>query len=156
MRWYNIWLYVSALLLVFVGLAAFREIRDEPPLEGSGVPETAPELVLGPFNGVEMAKLGARERLLVARIAQDFELVRAGKPPACKHTSVSAFSDGGTAIYECPGYTLTVMKSLFSLGENHGYLYGPVATLEGDKSVSDVRFYSSEALERILSPGGGR
>jgi hypothetical protein len=94
-----------------------------------------------------------RERL--AEAAEDFEAARAGLFPIHAQEG-AAFLDGGTSTWQGDGYTLTVMKSLTTVGEVHGYMYGPVLKLDyplahgNTTQISHVRFYSGAELDRVL------
>ncbi len=94
-----------------------------------------------------------RERL--AQAAEDFEAARAGLFPIHAKEG-AAFLDGGTSTWQGDGYTLTVMKSLTTVGEVHGCLYGPVLQLDyplahgNATQISHVRFYSGAELDRVL------
>jgi len=69
-------------------------------------------------------------------------------------------ADGGTRYYKGRGYQITVVKSLFSMGEGkqriHGFLYGPVLTLApelgsgNDDSLSRISFYPVDTLNKLL------
>lgn len=104
----------------------------------------------GPFIGVDASKLKEPQRSLIAQATLDFDRVRQGLPPTCKTKPDSGFSDGGTLIYQCKHYRLTVMKGLYTLQGVQGYLYGPILAFDEDYSVSDVRFYSNEQLSKLL------
>ena len=92
---------------------------------------------------------------LRAQAAQDFERVRSGFKPACQPSPDYGFSDGGTLVYECDRYQLTVRKSLTTQGGVDGYLYGPVLTFESGQSVSDVRFYTKQELSDLFANKDG-
>jgi len=103
------------------------------------------------FVGVDLAKLTEPTKTAMLQAIDDFDRVKNGLPPTCKAEPDSAFSDGGTAIYECKHYQLVVMKSLYHIGDNNGYLYGPTITFPGDHPISDVRFYTDAELQLLLS-----
>ena len=106
------------------------------------------------FVGVDTSKLQEPTRTAVLSAEKDIDLVLRGRPPACKDSPDSADSDGGTAYYKCEHYDLTVMRSLYKLGNVHGYLYGPIVTIHENYPISYVRFYSGEQLEALLKQGG--
>jgi hypothetical protein len=123
---------------VFAGVAVLLCL-----LTGCSVPppQKGPESF---FIGVDTSKLPEPARSAVAAAQQDIDLVLQGRPPACKSEPDSAFSDGGTALYKCKHYELTVMQSLYTIGNVRGYIYGPIVTFPGDYPISYVRFYSNE------------
>jgi hypothetical protein len=102
------------------------------------------------FVGVNIANLKEPTKTAVLQAITDFDRVKSGQPPTCKAKPDSAFSDGGTAIYECKHYKLLVMKSIYQVGDNYGYIYGPIITFPGDYPISDVRFYTSAELQALL------
>jgi hypothetical protein len=136
-------------LLAVVFVASFAT------LSGPRLAPQPVEALPGPFVGVRLGSLPPHQQAIFRQAAEDFERTRQGLEPTCKYKSLSGFSDGGTAIYECPHYRLTVMKALSSVGGVHGYLYGPVLHLGPDSQISDVRFYTPEELEALLKHGTG-
>jgi hypothetical protein len=104
----------------------------------------------GPFVGIDLSRLTETQRSVIGQAAVDFDRARQGLEPTCEFESMSAFSDGGTAIYECPHYQLTVKKSISSLQGIDGYLYGPIITFSEGNSVSDVRFYTGDQMPRMV------
>ena len=110
-----------------------------------------PQTPLGPFFvGVDTSKLPEPAHSAVAAAEKDIDLVLRGLPPACKSEPDSAFSDGGTSLYKCKYYDLTVMKSIYQVGNVYGVMYGPIVTFPNDYSISYVRFYSDEALRTLM------
>ena len=87
---------------------------------------------------------------------KDIDLVLRGHPPACKDSPDSGESDGGTLHYKCKYYDLTVMRSIYQLGHEYGFLYGPIIEFPGDAPISYVRFYSNEHLEALYQQRGIR
>ena len=152
--WGRAFIYASLLALVGVAalVAPYAKDRfstvfasDPKPTKTSVHP-----LQAGPFVGIDLTRLTDPQRLVIAQAATDFDRTRKGLEPTCKFESMSGFSDGGTTIYECPYYRLTVMKGLFSVQGIDGYLYGPIITFSGDNSISDVRFYTYDELSKLL------
>lgn len=103
------------------------------------------------FVGVDTTKLPEPAKSAVSAAEKDIELVLKGRAPACKSEADSAFSDGGTALYKCKYYDLTVTQSIYQIGDTYGVMYGPIVTFPNDYSVSYVRFYSNEALRELKS-----
>ena len=81
----------------------------------------------------------------------DFERVKSGLSPACQPEPYYGLSDGGTVVYECAGYQLTVKRSLATQNGVEGYLYGPIITFESGKTMSDIRFYTSQELSSLVA-----
>ena len=94
---------------------------------------------------------------------EDVNAVLAFKRPT--HAKLDAQAplpaDGGTTFYKGDGYSLTIVKSLFSFtGADgkavHGYMYGPALALEDDLgvgngvSISRVSFYPADKLHELL------
>ena len=142
-----------------------REFPDNAnlPAEGPGASNTVAEPVRiqipaadssSLFVGVNLAKLKERDKSAILQAITDFDRVKNGMPPTCKDEPDSAFSDGGTALYECKHYQLMVMKSNYHVGDNQGYIYGPVITFPGDYPISDVRFYTTAELQALLNRSG--
>ena len=105
------------------------------------------------FIGVDTAALSEPARSAIISAQKDIDLVVQGRAPACKDEPDSAESDGGTAHYECDEYRLTVMQSMYRVGDISGYIYGPIVTFPGDYPVSFVRFYSNEEFMRLRRSG---
>ena len=108
------------------------------------------------FVGVDTTKLPEPAKSAVSAAEKDIELVLKGRAPACKSEADSAFSDGGTALYKCKYYDLTVMQSIYQLGNVSGYIYGPIVNFPGDYPVSYVRFYSNEEFHSLTGSRDGR
>lgn len=139
-------LLASASLVLLAACA-----RSNPAPAPAAAPAPAPVQAAGSFFiGVDTSRLPEPTRAAVIAAQKDIDLVLQGKEPACKNAPDSADSDGGTAQYACQGYDLTVMQSLYRLGDVPGYLYGPIVTFQGDYSISLVRFYSNEELQALL------
>jgi len=104
--------------------------------------------------------LGAQRLKMLQAAADDFNAVLNFKQPVHAQIDKKAPlpADGGTTFYKCAGHDLTVMKSLFSMGELHGYMYGPVLKLKskiGDGNsctISRISFYSIETLNLLMKP----
>jgi hypothetical protein len=133
------------------------------PAEGLGAPQSVaespkvkiPAADSSPlFVGVNIANLKEPTKTAVLQAITDFDRVKNGQPPTCKTQPDSADSDGGTAVYECKHYNLMVMKSIYQVGDNYGYIYGPVITFPGDYPISDVRFYTTTELQALLGRNG--
>ena len=103
--------------------------------------------IVGPFVG-DTSRLTQAQQEAIAQATIDFNRVVDGRPPICKKDPDTSFSDGGTSVYVCKYYRLTVMKHLFSLAGQPvvGYLYGPIIKFDEDNSISDVRFYTFDEL----------
>jgi len=86
---------------------------------------------------------------------RDFERVKNGLTPDCQSVPDHGYSDGGTLVYECGHYQLTVMKSLTTSNGVDGYLYGPVIKFDSGESQSDLRFYTAEELSILLASKDG-
>jgi len=108
------------------------------------------------FLGIDASKLSEPARSTVVSADKDIDLVLRGYPPACKDSPDSGESDGGTLHYRCKHYKLTVMRSIYQVGNVQGFIYGPVITFPGDYPISYVRFYSSDELTALLRHHSGR
>ena len=108
------------------------------------------------FVGVDSSKLPEPARSAVTSAQKDIDLVLGGRPPSCKSEPDGAASDGGTALYKCKYYDLTVMQSIYQLGNVSGYIYGPIVNFPGDYPVSYVRFYSNEEFHSLTGSRDGR
>ena len=84
-----------------------------------------------------------------------FERVKSGLSPVCQSEPDYGLSDGGTLVYECAGYQLTVKRSLATQNGVDGYLYGPVIIFESGKKISDIRFYTGQELSYLLAHKDG-
>lgn len=113
------------------------------------------EVMLQPFHLDPDSQFDSATRGRLAQAAEDFEAARAGLFPIHAQEG-AAFLDGGTSTWEGDGYTLTLMKALTTVGDVHGYMYGPVLKLDyplahgNTTQISHVRFYSAAELNRIL------
>jgi hypothetical protein len=87
--------------------------------------------------------------------AIDFERVKSGLSPACQPEPDYGLSDGGTLVYECAGYQLTVKRSLATQNGVDGYLYGPIITFESGRTMSDIRFYTDQELSHLVARKDG-
>jgi hypothetical protein len=153
LQWRRVLFATGALIVIAAALLAAPHVTDRLLAESAPAPKAIkpPQVQpAGPFVGIDLTRLTETQRLVVGQAATDFDRARRGLEPTCKFESMSGFSDGGTTIYECPYYRLTVMKGLFSLQGIDGYLYGPIITFGGDNSVSDVRFYTYDELSKLL------
>jgi hypothetical protein len=108
------------------------------------------------FQGIDATKLSEPDRSMVLSAQKDIDLVLQGQPPACKASSVSGESDGGTLHYKCDRYGITVMRSIYRIGDVQGFLYGPIITFPDDYPISYVRFFSDKDFDALLEQGNGR
>ena len=91
----------------------------------------------------------------------DFSEVVAGRTPihALPDENTPIPSDGGTAFFAAPGYTLTVVKALTCQGGVDGYTYGPVITFDETaatghaRTISQVNFYEHDVMLALLRRG---
>jgi hypothetical protein len=94
-------------------------------------------------------------RRKLEQAAEDFEAAVAGLPPIHAHKE-GGFLDGGTTIWQGEGYSITLMKSMTTVGDIHGYMVGPVLKLDyplahgNTTEMSHVTFYTQEALDEFL------
>jgi hypothetical protein len=94
-------------------------------------------------------------RAQLAKAAQDFEAATRGLEPI-HATKEVAMLDGGTTLWQGDGYSIRLMKSLTTLGDIHGLMFGPVLTLNfplahgNTTEISHVTFYTSVALDKFL------
>ena len=117
-----------------------------------------PQLEAGPFIGVDMSKLPARDCKIIQEASEDFRAVVQGKKPThAKFDSDAPLpSDGGTHFYKGDGYDLTISISLSDFGEFSGTAYGPILTFDdkfapgNTNQISDIRVYSSDELRKFL------
>jgi hypothetical protein len=113
------------------------------------------EAVLQPYHLDPDSQFDSATRDRLAQAAEDFEAARAGLYPIHAKEG-EAFLDGGTSTWQGDGYTLTLMKSLTTVGDVHGYMYGPVLKLDyplahgNTTQISHVWFYAGAELDRIL------
>ncbi|WP_145985560.1 hypothetical protein [Marilutibacter maris] len=105
---------------------------------------------------MDASRLPEPARSAVLAAEKDIDLVLGGHPPACKDAPDSGESDGGTTHYECEYYDLTVMQSMYRVGDVNGYIYGPIITFPGDYPISHVRFYSGEELSALFKQAHAR
>ena len=116
------------------------------------------------LQGLDPDTLRPADRTVLTQAAEDFAAVLAGKQPIHAKVDEEAAvpADGGTHYYQGKGYRLTVVKSLSSFGEFHGYSYGPEITFDeqfapgNNRHLSDVRIYSFEALDQLLQSAAER
>ncbi|MBJ7576264.1 hypothetical protein [Luteimonas sp. MC1828] len=121
------------------------------------LPQAADSPPIGSFFvGVDSSKLPEPARSAVLSAEKDIDLVIRGHPPACKDSPDSGESDGGTLHYKCKYYDLTVMRSIYQVGDVYGFIYGPVVTFPDDYPISYVRFYSGKELSALLKQPAGR
>lgn len=118
----------------------------------------SPQLRPGPFVGVDVSKLSARDGQVIKDASEDFRAVVQGKKPIHAKLDEDAPlpSDGGTHFYKGDGYELTVSISLSSFGGFNGTAYGPILTFDdkfapgNTNRISDIRVYSNEELGKLL------
>jgi hypothetical protein len=112
----------------------------------------------GPFEGVDLQSLSAKDRQTLLEASEDFQAVLSGKSPihASEDSNADAPADGGTSFYVGKRYKLTVFKSISSFGSISGYVYGPKIVFDDDFSpgnvsyVTSLRFYTSQQLKLLL------
>ncbi|MBP7999961.1 MAG: hypothetical protein KA314_03590 [Chloroflexi bacterium] len=86
------------------------------------------------------------------KAAEDFRAALSGLYPI-HATQEVAYTDGGTTIWQGDGYQMTLCKSLTTVGEVHGYMFGPILKLDyplahGNRTeISHVTFYTYESLQ---------
>ena len=138
------WSRIFLIATVIFGLlaAAFFATNSEMNPE----PAVASPLI----HGFDRALLSPTQASNARQAREDFERVRSGQTPRCKSKPNLMISDGGTTIYNCPHYQITVGKSLSVQNGVSGYMFGPTIVFSQDYSVSDVRFYSDEQMTRLL------
>lgn len=113
------------------------------------------DYVLQPYHLDQDSRFDAGLQLRLQHAAEDFEAARAGLFPL-HATEGAAFLDGGTSTWQGDGYRLTVIKSMTTVGEVHGLMYGPILELAyplahgNTTQISHVRFYSGAELDRVL------
>ncbi len=113
------------------------------------------ESVLQPYHLDPGSQFDPATRDRLQQAAEDFEAARARLYPLHAQED-AAFLDGGTSTWQGNGYTLTIVKSLTTVGDVHGYMYGPQLTLDdplahgNTTQIGHVRFYSSAELDRVL------
>ncbi len=113
------------------------------------------EAILRPYQLDAASQFDAALRDRLQQAAEDFEAAGAGLYPIHAKEG-AAFLDGGTSTWQGDGYTLTIMKSLTTVGEVHGYMVGPLLELAyplahgNTTQISHVRFYSGAELARVL------
>lgn len=111
--------------------------------------------LLQPYHLDNDSHFEAGLHLRLQHAAEDFEAARAGLYPLHAKEG-AAFLDGGTSTWEGDGYRLTLVKSMTTVGDVHGLMYGPVLELAyplahgNTTQISHVRFYSGAELERVL------
>jgi hypothetical protein len=113
------------------------------------------EAILTPFHLDNDSRFDEATRLRLQHAADDFDAARAGLYPLHAKEG-AAFLDGGTSTWEGDGYRLTLIKSLTTVGEVHGFMYGPILELTyplahgNTTQISHVHFYAGAELERLL------
>ena len=113
------------------------------------------EYLLQPYHLDNDSHFEAGLQLRLQHAAEDFEAARAGLYPLHAKEG-AAFLDGGTSTWEGDGYRLTLVKSMTTVGDVHGLMYGPVLELAyplahgNTTQISHVRFYSGAELEHVL------
>ena len=126
-----------------------------------GADVTFDDLFHIPLAGAERS-LGAERLMRLQAALEDFNAALNYKAPvhAAFDKDAAVPADGGTSYYKARGYRITIMKSLFSMGDGqdtvHGYMYGPVLTLGPElgignsDSISRVSFYPLDTLNKLL------
>lgn len=106
--------------------------------------------------------LGAKRMEMLQAALEDFNAALNYNVPihAASDKEAAVPADGGTSYYKAHGYRMTIMKSLFSMGDGpqavSGYMYGPVLTLAPElgvgnsDSISRVSFYPLDTLNKLL------
>jgi len=136
-----------ALVLITIGCSQqASQPAAKPPIKAEG----------SFFVGVDISKLPEPNRTAVLSAEKDIDLALRGQPPTCKDTADSGESDGGTLHYKCKHYDLTVMQSIYRIGDLSGYIYGPIITFPGDYPISYVRFFSNDEFDALLKQQTGR
>ncbi len=113
------------------------------------------EYRLQPYHLDKDSHFDTTVQLRLQHAAEDFEAAQAGLYPLHAKES-AALLDGGTSTWAGDGYRLTIVKSLTTVGEVHGLMYGPILELAyplahgNTTQMSHVRFYSGAELDRIL------
>ena len=149
MRWSNVALFVA--LAGFVGVfgLAYRTFSASSPHSPTA---TAAVAVAAPFIGLPTTQTqGAWAR----EAADNYQRLLKDQLPTGTCRDAGAFSDGGTRLWECTGYSLRLQKSIASVAGQGGYLYGPALILGPDSEVSHVEFCTQEALAKRLGIKGG-
>jgi len=120
----------------------------------SGATAEAETLAFHPYH-LGSATLSQATAPQLQKAAADFRAALSGLYPI-HATQTVAFTDGGTTIWQGDGYQITLCKSLTTVGEVHGYMFGPILKLEyplahGNRTeISHVTFYTYDALQAIL------
>ena len=128
-----------------------------PALLLAGVTAPAADPMTVALNGVDLAALPEAQRRTLTEALADLDEVLAGRPPrfAVVDEDAPVPADGGTSFYLGRGYTLTVVRSLSSLGDPHGRAYGPVVTFDANlapgntDTFSHVTFHSRDAFREL-------
>ena len=118
---------------------------------------TAQVLPAGPFAGVDLSPLATDQRRTIVEATEDFEAVRAGKPPihARFDKLAAVLADGGTSFYIGHKYKLTVESSLSSFGALNGWVYGPIVVFDesiapgNENTFSGLRFYTQAGFAKL-------
>jgi hypothetical protein len=152
MRWSNVGLFVALAGLAGVLGLSYRTFST-PSLRS---PTAPPALtVAAPFNGLPATQTHPRIGAWAREAADNYQRLLKDQLPIGSCRDGGAFSDGGTQLWECAGYSLRLQKSIASVAGQVGYLYGPTIILGPDAEVSHVEFYTQEALARRLGTKGG-
>jgi len=112
----------------------------------------------GPFEGIDLATLPVDDAKSIREASRDFMLVTKGrKPRYARFDNEAALpADGGTTFYKGRKYYLTIVKTLSSIGNLRGYIYGPDITFDTEiapgnsNGISSLRFYTTEQLLELL------
>jgi hypothetical protein len=152
MRWSNVGLFVALAAFSGVFAVAYRTFS-APARPSAAAPEGA--TVAGPFNGLPATQTHPHIGAWAREAADNYQRLLTDQPPTGTCRDAGAFSDGGTRLWECMGYSLRLQKSLASVAGQAGYLYGPAIILGPDAELSHVEFYTQEALAKRLGIKGG-
>ena len=152
MRWTNVGLFVALAGFAGVFALAYRTFS-APSFQSAAVPAAA--TAAGPFNGLPTTQTHPHVGVWAREAADNYQLLLKDQPPTGTCRDAGAFSDGGTRLWECMGYSLRLQKSIASVAGQAGYLYGPALILGPDAEISHVEFYTQEALAKRLDVKGG-
>lgn len=142
MRWSNVGLFAALAGLAGVFGLAYRTFSASGPES----PTQAHVAMAAPFNGLPESQTD--EHAWLEEAMENYQRLLEDQLPSGTCRDAGAFSDGGTHLWECTGYSLRLQKSIATVGGRGGYLYGPVLVLGPDTEISHVEFYTQEALVR--------
>ncbi|WP_156087816.1 hypothetical protein [Lysobacter sp. Root667] len=152
MRWSNVGLFVAIAGVTGVFGLAYRTFS-APSLQSPAAPAVV--MVAEPFNGLLFTQTRQRVGVWAKEAADNYQRLLKDQLPIGTCRDAGAFSDGGTRLWECTGYSLRLQKSIASVAGQEGYLYGPALTIGPNAEVSHVEFYTQEALAKRLGIKGG-